>query len=100
HTLQWADETLEEASGAFVAEPLPQPAALVAPPEPPPVETQEVIDGRTFNIRWEADLPARALKMPAPSRVEEDIELNVEDWWTPARVDATLHSEPIEVDAS
>jgi uncharacterized RDD family membrane protein YckC len=95
--LEWVDEVLERASGVSVAE--PEPAVRVAPPEPPSVETQEVIDGRTFNIRWEADLPVRALKKPAPSRVEEDFELNVEDWWTPARVDATLHSEPLEVDA-
>ena len=92
--LERADEVSENASGVAAVE--PEPAVRIAPPS---VETQEVIDGKTFNIRWEADLPVRALKMPAPSRPVEDFELNVEDWWTPAQVDATLHSEPLEVDA-
>jgi uncharacterized RDD family membrane protein YckC len=36
--------------------------------------------------------------MPTPPRIQEDFGLAVEDWWTPAEVDATLHSEPIEID--
>jgi len=91
-------------------EPLAQSA-----PESPAVITQEVIDGKSFNLRWEADLPARALQMPpVPPLPREQFDLAVEDWWTPAQsrgpqrqvfvagaeVNATIHSEPIEVDAT
>ncbi len=98
--LEWVDEVSEYASGVPVEEARREDSVRVTPSEPLSVETQKMVDGQTFNIRWEADLPARALKMPAPARVQDDFELNVEDWWTPARVNATLHSEPIEVDAS
>ena len=73
--------------------------ATAAPPQPG-VFTQEMIDGQSFNLRWEPDLPARALQIPAaPSRPQQEFQLSAEDWWTPAEVSATLHSEPIQVDA-
>lgn len=70
-------------------------------PEQPAVITQDVINGKSFNLRWEADLPARALQMPpAQPLPREQFDLAVEDWWTPAQVNATIHNEPIEVDAA
>jgi len=74
-----------------------QPSAALR--EESPIVTQEVVDGRSFNLRWEPDLPARPVQMLAPTRAQEEFELSAEDWWTPARVIATLHGEPIEVDA-
>lgn len=76
---------------------LPEPAPVVAPV---PVITHEVIDGRTFDIRWEPDLPLRAIEMkPAPPRSQESFELMPEDWWTPAGVNETLRSEPLQFEA-
>ncbi len=76
-------------------------AARPAPPELSPVVTTEVIDGKSFDLHWEPDIPARAIQMPSPtlSRNHDEFELSVEDWWTPAQVNAALHSEPIEIDA-
>lgn len=75
------------------------PSQPPASPDRPAVFTQEVVDGKSFNLRWEPDLPTRALRVPvAPSRPQEQFELSVEDWWTPAQVNATPH-EPIAVDA-
>ena len=65
------------------------------------IVTQEVIDGRSFDLHWEPDIPARAVQMtvPTPARAQENFALSVEDWWTPAQVNAAVYSEPIEVDA-
>ncbi|KAA6457494.1 RDD family protein [Acidobacteria bacterium AB60] len=72
-----------------------------APSQPAGILTREVIDGQSFNLRWEPDLPSRAIPMPSvPQRPLEQFELAVEDWWTPAEINATLRSEPIEVDAA
>ena len=71
-----------------------------AAPDQPAVFTREMVDGKSFNLRWEPDLPARALHIPiAPELQQEHFELATEDWWTPAQLNATLHSEPIAVDA-
>jgi uncharacterized RDD family membrane protein YckC len=37
--------------------------------------------------------------MSTPARTQEQFEIAAEDWWTPAQVRATLHSEPIEIDS-
>jgi len=97
-------EPVEKPEEVFDSEQLtaPDPAAepiAVAAPELPAVFTQEMIGGQSFNLRWEPDLPARALQMPVPSpRPQAEFLLSAEDWWTPAQVSATLHSEPIQVD--
>lgn len=81
----------------------PQPWAAVEPSahfEPEPVLTHEVIDGRSFDIRWEPDLPLRAIELkPAPPRQQQDFTLAPEDWWTPAEVRETLRNEPLQVEA-
>lgn len=70
-----------------------------------PVETvsYESYEGRSFGVRWDPDLPVRPIEMtPAPrvqNLVQDPFELAVEDWWTPAQVNAKLHNEPIAVDA-
>jgi uncharacterized RDD family membrane protein YckC len=95
--MQRADDS--NASIACVAEIEPAVSAGVAQPETHSVTTDGVTDGKVFNLRWEPDLPAHALRMPPPVHAQEEFELDAEDWWTPARVSATLHSEPIEVNA-
>lgn len=79
----------------------PEPAAMRPVVTPPvvthPVVTHETIEGKSFDLRWEPDLPLRALERK-PSRAEEEFELSAEDWWTPAQVSATLRSEPIAVE--
>ena len=85
---------------ATVAISEPEPVAVVEAPEPEPVVTHEVVDGRTFDIRWEPDLPLRAIEMkPAPAPPQENFELMPEDWWTPAEVNETLRSEPLQIEA-
>jgi uncharacterized RDD family membrane protein YckC len=61
------------------------------------VVTPEVVDGKSFNLRWEPDLPALGRRMSAAAHDQNAP--SAADWWTPAQVSATLHSEPIEVDA-
>jgi len=73
-------------------------AAMAVPvPALEPVVTHEVVDGKVFDIRWEPDIPVRALGQ-RPPRVEEELEFSAEDWWTPAQMSATLRNEPIAVD--
>lgn len=75
-----------------------EPGAMMAEPEAessPPVQR---IDGRDLGIRWEPDTPVRVLQ-PRPAPVAEPLDLETEDWWTPAQVSATLRSEPIAVEA-
>jgi uncharacterized RDD family membrane protein YckC len=79
----------------------PNESAPPPTPQQPAIITQEVIGGKSFNLRWEADLPTRALQMPpAQPLPREQFDLAVEDWWTPAEVNATIHSEPFEVDTT
>ncbi|HEY2861132.1 MAG TPA: RDD family protein [Terracidiphilus sp.] len=87
-----------------------QPAAVVAPdlpiasakpaaePRPAPVYTQQVIDGRSFGIRWEPDTPVRVLQPKSVAPSSDPFELDTEDWWTPGQVSATLRNEPISVE--
>lgn len=76
------------------------PVASPAQSEPEPVVTHEVVDGRSFDIRWEPDLPVRAIELkPSPARPQEDFTLAPEDWWTPAEVRETLRNEPLRVEA-
>ncbi|MFP5237540.1 MAG: RDD family protein [Acidobacteriota bacterium] len=87
----------DERASVISLEALPEPAPAVTAA---PVVTHEVIDGRTFDIRWEPDLPLRAIELkPAPARPQENFELLPEDWWTPAEVSETLRSEPLQVEA-
>lgn len=97
------EETPAAEQAASLAEPilaaLPDPIeeAPVAPqPAAPPVITHEVIDGRSFDLRWEPDLPLRRMeRKPAPQPASEPFELATEDWWTPAEIAA----EPIHIEA-
>ena len=67
---------------------------------PEPVVSHEVVDGRSFDIRWESDLPLRAVEIkPTPARQQEDFSLAPEDWWTPGEVRETLRNEPLQVEA-
>lgn len=92
-----APEAVELVQAAPEPEPVVTQAPVVAPPA---VITHQVIDGRTFDIRWEPDLPLRAIEIkPAPARPQENFELMPEDWWTPAEVGDTLRSEPLHVEA-
>lgn len=71
-------------------------AAVEEPPAIPPVVTHETIDGRDFDLRWEPDLPVHVMeRRPAAPRVQDEFELNTEDWWTPAE----MRSEPLQVDS-
>lgn len=105
--------------GAPFVEPVPQPpapgleaaTAVAVPesrasvaafpePEPAPVITHEVVDGHSFDLRWEPDLPLRRVEiMPPIPRVQEDFGLLPEDWWTPAEVSETLRGAPHHVEA-
>ena len=96
--LQWIEDAPAIASNPHGEQDEPKTASAAATPQQDSIVTQEVVDGRSLKLRWEPDLPARAVQMPAPVRAQEQFELSPEDWWTPARVSATLHSEPLEVD--
>jgi uncharacterized RDD family membrane protein YckC len=97
-TREWAQESHAIDSYEIRAESAPRIAASRAATHPPSVVTREVIDGRNFDLRWEPDIPSRAIQMPATPRDQEEFGLALEDWWTPAEVNATLHNEPIEID--
>jgi uncharacterized RDD family membrane protein YckC len=81
----------------------PAPAPIASPPirepasQPPRVYTEQVIDGRSFGIRWEPDTPVRVLQR-RPETPADPFKLDTEDWWTPAQVSATLRNEPIAVE--
>jgi len=97
--LQRVKDSGANASNASSTASGPEASAAIAQPDTHSVMTHEVSNGTSFNLRWEPDLPVRALRKPAPVNVREEFELATEDWWTPARVSATLYSEPIQVDA-
>jgi uncharacterized RDD family membrane protein YckC len=82
-------------------EPAMEPVVVVAlPPEPTPVITHQMVDGRSFDLRWEPDLPVPAKeRKPAPPRPREEFGLAPEDWWTPAEMSESLCSEPFHVEA-
>ncbi|HEY1897519.1 MAG TPA: RDD family protein [Terracidiphilus sp.] len=66
------------------------PAVLAAAVEP---------ERQSFAIRWDPDLPVRPAERkatPAPRRVQEEFELSVEDWWSPAEATENLRNKPIE----
>jgi uncharacterized RDD family membrane protein YckC len=51
-----------------------------------------------FGIRWDPDMPVRPVESrPAARRVQEEFDLAVEDWWSPAEVNDSLRGNPIEV---
>lgn len=59
---------------------------------------EEAADRRAYGIRWEPDLPGRAVEMrPAQPREKERFDLPPEDWWTPGEASANWRNEPIEV---
>jgi len=68
-------------------------AGMEAVSSAPPVEP------RVFGIRWDPDLPVRPLepKQPIARRAQEEFELSVDDWWSPAEVAETLRNQRIEV---
>lgn len=78
----------------------PTASAAEAPADRPSVVTEKVVDGKNFNLRWEPDLPVLGRQMCDSTYVQNQSEISAGDWWTSAEVSATLHSEPIEVDAS
>ncbi len=71
-------------------------AAVVRPSEL--ATSAQVSDERRYGVRWEPDLPLRTIEK-TPARVHHELELSADDWWTPARISATLHSEPMVVEA-
>jgi uncharacterized RDD family membrane protein YckC len=85
-------ETLPAAASILAAESIP------AAPQPEPVITHQVVDGRDYGLRWEPDTPVRVLQ-PRATPAPEPFELETEDWWTPAQVSATLRNEPIAIEA-
>jgi uncharacterized RDD family membrane protein YckC len=97
-------QTLVDAVSEPVSDPLVERASepayeipiVITPPEP--IYTEQIIDGQTFGIRWDADTPIRVLQ-PKPAPAADPFELETEDWWTPAQVTATLRSEPFEVES-
>jgi uncharacterized RDD family membrane protein YckC len=55
---------------------------------------------QSFGIRWDPDLPTRPVERktaPTPRRVQEEFELSVEDWWSPAEATENLRHKPLEV---
>ncbi len=93
-------ETRVQAASAIAEPESWSPVESPAQDEPEPVVTHEVVDGRSFDIRWEPDLPVRAIEFkPAPARPQEDFTLAPEDWWTPAEVRETLRNEPLQIEA-
>jgi uncharacterized RDD family membrane protein YckC len=57
-----------------------------------------MVDGVPFELHWEPDTPLHAAQA-RPARAEDAFALSAEDWWTPSRVEETLHSEPIAIEA-
>lgn len=63
-----------------------------------PAPQESPVEPRVFDIRWDPDMPVRPLdKTPAARRTQEEFDLSVEDWWSPAEVNESLRSNPIEV---
>jgi len=59
---------------------------------------ERAIERRVFDIRWDPDLPMRpAERTSSQRRVQEEFELSVEDWWSPAEFGENLRSNPIEI---
>ena len=93
------EEPAQEATMMELAhEPAGEAPVQIAQPQPEPVITQHVVDGRSFGIRWESDAPVRVLQ-PKAAPAPEPFELDREDWWTTAEVSATLRNEPIAIES-
>jgi uncharacterized RDD family membrane protein YckC len=113
----------QPARGPAVVQPIAPPMAPASIPEPahPPVQSQGQLqrdkstteqgpaapavpaplepERRSFGIRWDPDLPVRPVEQkpaPAPRRAQEEFELSVEDWWSPAQATENLRHNPIE----
>ncbi len=99
-------EPAEEAAVAVAEPEEPMMMEAVAEPEaelelelePEPARPVQLMEGQSFGIRWEPDMPVRVLQ-PKPAPAPEPFDLETEDWWTPAQMTATLHNEPIAVEA-
>lgn len=102
------EETPAAEQAASLAEPilasLPDPVveAPVAPqPLAAPVITHEVIDGRSFDLRWEPDLPVCKMDRKPTPPAQEPFELATEDWWIPSEIVAPpIHIEAQSVHAN
>ena len=94
--LSAAPEVVEAELTVAAPERAELPPPVLFEPELPLVVTQETVEGRVFDLRWEPDLPMRAADR-VTNRGREELDLNAEDWWTPAHVDEALHHEPLEV---
>lgn len=94
-------EPVHEEVVVAVIEPAIEPEPLYTPePEPAPAAIPVLREGESFGVRWEPDMPVRAIEMPTPApRRHEEFELAAEDWWTPAQIEETLHAEPIAIEA-
>jgi uncharacterized RDD family membrane protein YckC len=71
-----------------------------APVAPPVLPAHRAPERQSFGIRWDPDLPVRPVERkptPSPRRVQEEFELSVEDWWSPAEATENLRHNPIEV---
>jgi uncharacterized RDD family membrane protein YckC len=69
-----------------------------AQPAAEPLRPMQLMEGQSFGIRWEPDMPVRVMQ-PKAAPASEPFDLETEDWWTPAQMTATLHNEPIAVEA-
>jgi len=94
------------AKPATVSEPMANLGGKAAPQTPvqetsagAEIEEKRPEPRRVFGIRWDPDLPRRALerKPESPRPVKEEFELSTEDWWSPGEVAESLRSNPIEV---
>jgi uncharacterized RDD family membrane protein YckC len=69
-------------------------------PAAPAIPAYSEAERQSFGIRWDPDLPVRSVERkaaPPSRRAQEEFELSVEDWWSPAEATENLRHNPIEV---
>jgi uncharacterized RDD family membrane protein YckC len=73
-------------------------SAVTAPaPQPEAVEAQDPPVRQSFGIRWDPDMPVRqSERKPQARRVQEELQLSVEDWWRPGEAAENLRDNPLE----
>ena len=83
---------------AQVAIPVPAPVRDSTPQAAAPL-SEPPAGRRVFGIRWDPDLPMRPVepKQPPPRRAQEEFELSVDDWWSPAEFTENLRNDSIEL---
>ena len=77
------------------------PAMTQLSAEPVPLFTPEARREQSYGIRWDPDMPVRQMeRKPPPVRVQDEFELEVEDWWSPADVTETLRGDVVEPEST